>query len=65
MKRPSKAPEPRTWRASIIRRRQEFLGYVRAPDRETAERVAAEQFGLDEEQRKRLALQEQLYKGSS
>ena len=48
------------WRASLIRAKAERLGIVHAPTREAAERVAAEQFGLSEEQRRRLALQEQL-----
>jgi hypothetical protein len=59
LKRPKK-PETRMWRASLIRAKAERLGIVHAPTREAAERVAAEQFGLSEEQRRRLALQEQL-----
>jgi hypothetical protein len=42
MKRTTKKPEPRTWRASLIRKRTEFLGHVEAPDREAAEAAAVE-----------------------
>ena len=53
------APQPiRIWRVAIIRKRGEFLGVVEAPDRETAEAVAAKQFKLSDEQRERLAVQE-------
>jgi hypothetical protein len=48
----------RTWRVGIIRRRGAFLGDVQAPDRETAEAAAVEKFKLNDEQRKRLILQE-------
>jgi hypothetical protein len=60
MKRPTKKPEPRWWRVSLIRKRTEFLGRVEAPDREAAEVAAVEEFKLTEEQRKRLVVQEQL-----
>jgi hypothetical protein len=60
MRRPTKKPEMRTCRASLIRRRTEFLGHVEAPDREGAEAAAAERFNLTEEQRRRLVVQEQL-----
>jgi hypothetical protein len=59
MKHPTKKPETRTWRAWLIRRRTEHLGRVEAPDREAAEAAAVEKFGLNDEQRKRLVLQEQ------
>jgi hypothetical protein len=61
MKRPSKAPEPRKWPASIIRgRRLEFLGFVhKGADQDAAEAAAVKEFGLNDEQRKRLVLQEQ------
>ena len=59
MKRPTKKPETRTWLASLIRKRTEHLGRVEAPDRESAEAAAVEKFGLTDEQRKRLVLQEQ------
>jgi hypothetical protein len=59
MKRPTTKPEIRTWRASLIKQRAEFLGRVEAPDREAAEAAAVEKFRLTDEQRKRLVLQEQ------
>jgi hypothetical protein len=37
IKRPTENPDMRTWRASLIRRRTEFLGHVEEPDREAAE----------------------------
>jgi len=53
------SPRPRRWRASLIRsRRLEYLGSVEAPDASAAELAAAEQFGLDAWQRKRLVLRE-------
>jgi hypothetical protein len=52
------AARPRRWRVSIIRSRSAYLGTVEAPDNEAAELAAAEQFGLIDQQRKRLALQE-------
>jgi hypothetical protein len=58
MKRPSKRPE-RMRRASLIRAKAERLGTVYAPDREAAEAAAVEQFKLNDEQRKRLVIQEQ------
>jgi hypothetical protein len=60
MKRPTKKPaEPRMWRVSLIRKRTEFLGRVQAPDREAAEAAApVQEFKLNDEQRKRLVLQE-------
>ena len=61
MKRPPpKQPESRAWRASLLRAKAEYLGIVHAPDREAAEAAAVEQFGLNDEQRKRLVLHEQL-----
>jgi hypothetical protein len=49
----------RRWRASLIRSsRLEYLGSVEAPDACAAELAAAEQFGLDAWQRKRLVLRE-------
>ena len=38
---------------------QNYLGTLKAPDERTAEAAAAAQFGLDEEQRKRLAVWEE------
>jgi hypothetical protein len=47
---------PRFWRVSILRQRAQYIGTVRAPDERTAEAAAVAQFGLDDEQRKRLAV---------
>jgi hypothetical protein len=59
MKRPIKpAASTRTWRASLIKDRQEFLGFVRASDRKSAEAAAIEQFHLSDEQRQRLMVHE-------
>src|SRR6266498_2498824 len=41
----------RTWRVSILRNRVQFLGFVKAPDRQAAEAAAAKQFNISEEQR--------------
>jgi hypothetical protein len=54
------AVEIRTWRAWLIRKRTEYLGRVKAPDRETAEVAAVEKFKLNDEQRRRLVLREKL-----
>ena len=51
MKGPREEPEPRVWRASLIRKRTEFLGRVEAPDRNAAEAAAVEKFKLNDEQR--------------
>jgi hypothetical protein len=58
MKRPQ-TPKPRMWRASLLRAKAECLGVVYASDRGAAERIAAEQFALSTEQRKRLMVEEQ------
>ena len=50
------AAKLRSWRASLIRQRALYLGDVEAPDKKAAEAVALKKFGLDEEQRKRLAV---------
>jgi hypothetical protein len=47
------------WRASLIKRRTVFLGYVHAPDRKTAEAAAIEEYKLDYMDRRRLVIQEQ------
>jgi hypothetical protein len=54
----SKKSSARHWLVSIIGKRSEFLGTVEAPDEKSAELAAAEQFGLDAWQRKRLVLRE-------
>jgi uncharacterized protein YchJ len=53
------AARMRSWRVSLLRGRAQYLGNVDAPDEQAAEAAAAVQFGLDEEQRKRLAVREE------
>jgi hypothetical protein len=48
----------RTWRVSILRNRLQFLGLVKARDRQAAEAAAAKQFNVSDEQRTRLVVQE-------
>jgi len=48
----------RPWRASIVRKRLGRLGHVYAVDRATAEAVAIEEFKLDDQERKRLVIEE-------
>jgi hypothetical protein len=48
----------RRWRIVLIRGKGEVLGTVEATDAQAAEKVAAIQFELDEEQRRRLLVQE-------
>ena len=55
----SKATKLRSWRVSLLRQRAHHLGTVEAPDERAAEAAAVTQFGLDEEQRKRLVVQAQ------
>jgi hypothetical protein len=47
----------RSWRASLIRKKAQILGFVDAPDRAVA---AAKAFNLDAEQRSRLVVQERV-----
>jgi hypothetical protein len=48
------------WAITLIRQRGPFLGYVRAPDRETAIKDAIKHFEIaDPEQQKRLIAQRQ------
>jgi len=44
---------------SLIRKQTEFIGRVWAPSRKAAQAAAVEEFRLDDEQRKRLVVQEQ------
>ena len=53
------AARMRSWRVSLLRGRAQQLGTVEAPDERSAEAAAAVQFGLDAEQRKRLAVREE------
>jgi hypothetical protein len=48
VKRPKQKTEPRTWRASLVRKRTEFLGHVEALDRNAAETAAVETFKLND-----------------
>jgi hypothetical protein len=50
----AKLPVLRTWDVSLIRKRRESLGCIKAPDQQSAEAGAVEQFNLNPEQRKRL-----------
>ena len=52
------AARMRSWRVSLLRVRAQPLGTVEAPER-AAEVAAAAQFGLNDEQRKRLAVREE------
>jgi hypothetical protein len=49
VKRPKQKAEPRTLRASLIRKRTEFLGYVEALDRNAAGVAAVEKFKLNDD----------------
>jgi hypothetical protein len=53
-----RATAPRSWRASLIRKRAQVLGDVEAPSREAAEAEAVRTFNLTPEQRSRLLVQE-------
>jgi hypothetical protein len=48
----------RSWRVSIIRKRGQYLGTVEAPNEKAAEAAAVAEFDLNDEQRRRLAVQE-------
>jgi hypothetical protein len=48
----------RSWRASLIRKKAQILGFVDVPDRASAEAAAAKAFNLDADQRSRLVVQE-------
>ena len=48
----------RPWRASIIRKKLDRIGRVWVADPATAEKVAIEEFHLDEHERKRLSVEE-------
>jgi hypothetical protein len=53
------APRLRSWRVSLLRQRARYLGTVEARDEKAAEAAAVKEFGLDDEQRRRLAVREQ------
>ena len=49
----------RSWRVSILHQRAQDIGTVKAPDERAAEAAAVAQFGLDDEQRRWLAVREE------
>ncbi len=49
---------PRTWGATLIRSRGQFLGYVEDAVAKAAEAAAMRAFNLSDEQRKRLVVRE-------
>jgi hypothetical protein len=51
------AAKLRSWRVSIIRKRGQYLGTVEAPNVKAAEAAAVAEFGLSDEQRRRLVVQ--------
>jgi hypothetical protein len=53
------AAKLRAWRVSIIRKRWQYLGTVDAPNEKAAAATAVAEFNLNDEQRRRLVLQEQ------
>jgi hypothetical protein len=53
-----KAPQVRTWRVSIFRKKLERVGRVDAVDETDAERVAASEFALKDHERSRLLIEE-------
>jgi hypothetical protein len=61
MPRPPKrsaANKLHSWRVAILRQRAKHLGDVQAPDQKAAEAAAIAEFNLDDEQRRRLVVQE-------
>jgi len=57
-KRPQKAHESRTWRVSVFKKRLQYVGRVRAPDKESAAGVAAAEFRLRDHELTRLLIEE-------
>ena len=57
-KKKATADKLRKWRVWVLRQRARRLGDVQAPDRESAEAAAVKEFKLDDEQRRRLVVQE-------
>ena len=52
------AARMRSWRVSILRKSRQYLGTVNAPDERAVQAAAAVRLGLNEEQCKRIAVQE-------
>jgi hypothetical protein len=59
MKQRPTAAKLRSWRASIIRKRAQRLGVTDAADEEAAAAAAIPDFGLTEEQRRRLIIMQE------
>ena len=59
MKPPTEKLDIRTWRASLLKSRVQYLGTVRAPNTSVAEAAAIKEFCLNDDQRRRLLLQEE------
>jgi hypothetical protein len=57
-KRPQKTDEPRTWRISVFKKKLQYVGRVRAPDKESAAGVAAAEFQLRDHELSRLLIEE-------
>jgi len=57
-KRIPKPPKPRTWRVALIKKKMEYVGRVQAPDKASAELVAATEFQLKDHDRSRLFIEE-------
>ena len=53
-----KAAKLRSWRASLIRKRAQYLGTIEATNEKAAEAAAMKELNLDDEQCKRLVVQE-------
>ena len=55
---PATAAKLRSWRVTILRNRAKEIGIVQAPNAKAAEATAIAEFKLDDEQRRRLVVQE-------
>ena len=55
---PATAAKLRSWRVTILRNRAKEIGIVQAPNAKAAEAAAIAEFKLDDEQRRRLVVQE-------
>lgn len=57
-KKKPRAAKLRNWRASVIRKRGQYLGTDEAPNEKAAEAAAVAEFDLSDEQRRRLVVSE-------
>ena len=57
-KKKATADKLRSWRVTILRQRAKEIGIVQAPNAKAAEAAAIVEFKLDDEQQKRLVVQE-------